>query len=161
MTDLPLAHSDSIHVDRTPEEVYALVSDVTRTAEWSQQCVECSWDDDGGPAVGATFTGTNEVPGRTWTTRSTVVAADPGVEFAWEVGAGFVFWGYRMAPDGDGTTLTESWKFLDAGLAFFAETYGDEADAQIADRARAAHTGIPPTLAAIKQVAERGVGSTA
>ncbi len=155
MTDLALTHSDSIHVDRTPDEVYALVSDVTRTGEWSQQCVECAWDDGSGPAVGATFTGTNEVPGRTWTTQSTVVAADPGVEFAWEVGAGFVFWSYRMTPDGDGTTLTESWEFRDAGLQFFADTYGDRADTEIATRARAAHDGIPATLAAIKQVAER------
>lgn len=155
MTDLALEHSESIRVDRTPEEVYALVSDITRTAEWSQQCVKCTWDDGDGPAVGATFTGTNEVPGRTWTTQSTVVAADPGAEFAWEVGAGFVFWGYRMTPDGDGTTLTESWEFREAGRAFFAETYGDRADVEIAIRARAAHEGIPATLAAIKKVAER------
>lgn len=155
MTDLSFAHSESIHVDRTPEEVYALVSDITRTAEWSQQCVECTWNDAAGPAVGATFTGTNEVPGRTWKTQSTVVAADPGAEFSWEVGPGLVFWGYRMAPDGDGTTLTESWEFREAGLAYFAETFGDQADAEIADRARAAHDGIPATLAAIKKVAEQ------
>lgn len=155
MTDLPFEHSESIHVDRTPAEVYALVSDITRTAEWSQQCVECTWDDGDAPEVGATFTGTNEVPGRTWKTQSTVVAAEPGVEFAWEVGAGFVFWGYRMTPDGDGTTLTESWEFRKAGLAYFAAAFGDTADAEIADRTRAAHQGIPATLAAIKKVAER------
>lgn len=155
MTDLALERSESIHVDRTPQEVYALVSDIARTPEWSQQCVRCTWDDTDGPAVGATFTGTNEVPGRTWTTRSTVVAADPGAEFAWEVGAGFVFWGYRMTPEGDGTTLTESWEFRKAGLSFFADTYGDRADAEIANRVRAAHEGIPATLAAIKKVAER------
>lgn len=154
MTDLPFQHAESVHVDRSPEEVYALVSDVTRTGEWSPQCVRCEWDAGDGPAVGAHFTGSNEVPGREWQTRSTVVAAEPGREFAWEVGDGFVAWGYEMQPDGDGTTLTERWEFRQAGLDFFAGKYGDEADAQIADRTRAAHEGIPATLAAIKQVAE-------
>ena len=36
--------------------------------------------------MGAWFTGRNEVPGRTWETRSKVVAADRGREFAWVVG---------------------------------------------------------------------------
>lgn len=30
--------SDSIHIDASPAEIYDLISDVTRTGEWSQQC---------------------------------------------------------------------------------------------------------------------------
>jgi len=155
MTDLSHEHTESIHVDRTPAEVYALVSDIKRTGEWSPVCTGCEWDEGDGPTVGAHFTGTNEVPGRTWQTRSTVLAADLGREFAWEVGEGYVRWGYRFAPDGDGTTLTESWEFCEAGLQFFAQAFGDKAETEIADRTRAAHQGIPVTLAAIKQVAEQ------
>ncbi|AXT83764.1 polyketide cyclase [Aeromicrobium sp. A1-2] len=154
MTDLSFEHSESIHVDRKPEAVYDLVSDIARTGEWSPICTGCEWDDGDGPAVGAHFTGTNEVPGRTWKTRSTVVAAEPGREFAWEVGDGFVRWGYEIEPDGSGAKLTESWKFCEPGLKFFADTFGETADAEIETRTRAAHTGIPVTLAAIKQVAE-------
>ncbi len=40
------------------------------------------------------------------------------------------------------------------GIARFHERYGDDAEAQIANRAEAAHTGIPETLAAIKKAAE-------
>ena len=53
-----------------------------------------------------------------------------------------------------GTRLTESWAFLPDGIALFHERYGDDAQRQIEDRTRAAHEGIPATLAAIKRIAE-------
>ncbi|WP_229480386.1 SRPBCC family protein [Mycolicibacterium mageritense] len=152
----PLEFTDSIHVAASPETVYATVSDVTRTGEWSPVCKECWWDEGGGPEVGAWFTGRNVTPEREWQTRSQVVAAEPGREFAWEVNSGWVRWGFTLAPEGEGTRLTESWHFLDAGLAGFRERYGEEADAQIAARSAAALSGIPVTLAAIKAVVERG-----
>ncbi|WP_422745340.1 SRPBCC family protein [Mycobacterium sp. WMMD1722] len=149
-----LQRSESISVALPPDELYALVSDVTRTGEWSPVCKACWWDDGDGPRVGAHFTGRNETPERTWETRSQVVAADPGREFAWEVNNGWVHWGYTLEADGDGTRLTEHWEFLPAGLAGFGERFGDAADAEIAKRSEAARTGIPETLAAIKRVAE-------
>ena len=149
-------HSSSVVVRATPEAVYDLVSDVTRTGEWSVQCRACSWEGDGGPRVGAWFTGRNEAAGRTWETRSQVIAADRGREFAWLVGGRLVRWAFTMEPAGDGTRLTESWEFLPAGIAFFHERYGEAAEEQIADRTRAALEGIPATLDAIRRIAETG-----
>lgn len=146
--------SESIHVDVAPDELYALVSDVTRMGEWSPICKACWWDEGDGPRVGAWFTGRNETPERTWETRSQVVAADPGRRFAWEVNDGWVHWEYSFEPDGDGTRLTESWEFLPKGIAGFHERYGADAEAQIEQRSEAARTGIPATLAAIKKAAE-------
>lgn len=149
-------HAGSVVIDRPAEELYDLVSDVTRTGEWSPICQACWWDEPArGAVVGAMFTGRNVTPDRTWETRSQVVAAERGREFAWEVANGWVRWAYTLAPaDGSGTTLTESWEFTPAGLAGFAEKYGADADAQIGDRTEAAHSGIPATLAAIKRIAE-------
>jgi ribosome-associated toxin RatA of RatAB toxin-antitoxin module len=147
-------HSSSVIVPATPEAVYDLVSDVTRTGEWSPQCRACWWDEGNTARVGAWFTGRNEVPGRTWETRSQVIAADRGREFAWEVGQGYVRWAFTMEPAGEGTRLTESWEFLPAGIAFSHERYGEAAERQIADRTRAAHEGIPATLEAIRRIAE-------
>ena len=146
--------SESIFVGVPPDELYGLVSDVTRTGEWSPICRACRWDDDAGPRVGAWFTGHNEIPERTWETRCQVVAADPGREFAWEVNNGWVRWGYTFEPEDDGTRLTEHWKFLPAGIDGFRERWGPEADAQIEMRRGQAKSGIPATLAAIKKVAE-------
>ena len=88
-----------------------------------------------------------------------MVAAARGREFAWVVGEGLVRWGFTLEHGDDGTRLTESWDFLPAGIDFFHAKYGDDADAQIAERSRAALSGVPETLARIKQIAEAGAAA--
>ncbi len=151
-----LRYSESIVVIRSPEYLYDMISDVTRMGEWSPICKACWWDDGDGPRAGAWFTGRNELPERVWETRSQVVAADRGREFAFVVGGAWVRWGYTFTAAGEGTQVTESWEFLPAGGARFHQRFGDDAEAQIADRTAAAHQGIPITLAAIKRAAESG-----
>jgi hypothetical protein len=148
-------HQESVTVQASAETLYDLVSDITRTGEWSPVCTSCWWDDeDSAGQVGAWFTGRNELPHRTWETRSQVVAAERGREFAWVVGGSFVRWGFTLTPADAGTTLTESWEFLPAGIAMFEEKFGDGASVQITDRTQQALDGIPKTLAAIKRIAE-------
>jgi hypothetical protein len=149
-----LQYAESIDVAGSPESLYDMVSDVTRMGEWSPICRACWWDDGDGPRVGAWFTGRNELPERAWETRSQVVAAERGREFAFLVGGAWVRWGYAFAPVATGTRITESWEFLPAGIARFKQRYGDDAETQIADRTEAARQGIPLTLAAIKKAAE-------
>ena len=127
-----LTHSDSVIVARPPDELYAMVSDITRMGEWSPVCTACWWDEGEGPRVGAWFTGRNELPERTWETRSEVVAADPGREFAFVVHGTIARWGYSFAPVDGGTELTESWEFLPSGMELFGELFGD--DTRRADR---------------------------
>jgi len=86
-----LKHSDAIVIARAPEDLYDLVSDITRMGAWSPVCKACWWDEGAGPEVGAWFTGRNELPERTWETRSEVVAADRGREFAFIVNGVSVF----------------------------------------------------------------------
>ncbi len=151
----PRHHQESVVVAATPEALYDLVSDVTRTGEWSPICQECWWDDDAVPgALGSWFTGRNVTPTRTWETRSQVVVASRGREFAWLVGEGYVRWGFELQPVQVGTRLTETWDFLPAGLAMFEQRYGDDAPAQVEERTRAALSGIPETLRAIREIAE-------
>lgn len=150
----PHTHSDSIVIARPPHEVYELVADITRMGEYSPICASCWWDDGDGPRVGAWFTGRNVLPERTWETRSEVVAADPGREFAWIVNGTIVRWGYTFTEVEGGTEVTESWELLPGGDAMFEERFGDDAAAQIVDRYEKARTGIPETLAAIKRAAE-------
>jgi len=151
-----LTFSDSTVIARSPEDLYDMVSDITRMGEWSPVCRACWWDEGAGPEVGAWFTGKNELPERTWETRSEVVAAERGREFAFVVGGSFVRWGYTFTPVDGGTEVTESWEFLPGGIAMFEERFGSDAPAQIANRTDAAYRGIPVTLAAIKATAEAG-----
>jgi len=149
-----LTHSDSIVISRSPEDLYDLVSDITRMGRWSPVCKECWWDEGAGPEVGSWFSGRNVLPERTWETRSEIVVADRGREFAFVVNGTWTRCGYVFAPVDGGTQLTESWEFLPGGLAMFEERFGTDAEAQVADRLELARTGIPATLAAIKRDAE-------
>jgi hypothetical protein len=151
-----LTHSGSIVIDRSPEDVYDMVADVTRTGEWSPVCKECWWDDGDGPQVGAKFTGRNVTAERTWETRSEVIAADRGRAFAWVVvePPTQATWSYAFEPDGRGTKLTETWALLPEGVAFFEGVFAENAPAQIATRSDGAKKGIAATLPAIKAAAE-------
>jgi len=151
-----LRYSESIVVARSAESLYDMVSDVTRMGEWSPVCKACWWDDGDSLRVGAWFTGRNELPERVWETRSQVVAAERGREFAFVIGGSLVRWSYAFTPVDGGTQVTESWEFLPDGIARFQARFGEDAEAQIANRTEAAHRGIPVTLAAIKESAESG-----
>jgi hypothetical protein len=136
-------YSKSIFVRRSADDLYDMVSDVTRMGEWSPVCKSCWWDEGDSAVVGAWFTGHNETPDRTWDTRSQVMVADRGREFAFLVGQAWIRWGYTFAAEEEGTLITESWRFLTAGIERFHQRYGSDAPAQVEDRIRAAHEGIP------------------
>jgi uncharacterized protein YndB with AHSA1/START domain len=111
--------SVTVHMDAPPEEVWALVSDVTQIGRFSPETFEAEWIDGAtGPAVGAKFRGhvrRNEKGPVYWTT-CTVVASEPGREFSFGVGnPGNVLntWSYVLEPNGTGTDVTESFQLAD------------------------------------------------
>ena len=154
----PMHYSDSVLIARPAEELYDMVADVTRMGEWSPVTRACQWEEGGGPRVGGTFTGRNELGERIWETRCEVVAADPGREFAFVVQATGTRWGYTFTPTDGGTEVTESWTFPESAVANFRQRFGDDAEAQQANRLQTARQGIAATLAAIKRTAEAGAG---
>jgi uncharacterized protein YndB with AHSA1/START domain len=107
--------SVTVHMAAPVETVWALVSDVTRVGEFSPETFEAEWLDGAtGPQAGARFRGhvrRNGIGPVYWTT-CTVVAADPGREFAFEVngpgGTVVNTWRYQLEPDAGGTRVTES-----------------------------------------------------
>jgi len=107
----------SIHIDASPEDVYAMVADVTRTPEFSPEILSCCWLDGAtGPAVGARFKATNKVArGPSWTNTPVVTAASPGREFAFsrtEKFTGTIARRYRLEPEGTGVRVTESYEVV-------------------------------------------------
>jgi|SRR3712207_98270 len=104
----------SIVVAADPADVYALVSDVTRTPQFSPEVTSARWlDGVTGAAVGARFEAVNSAGGgRSWKNRPVVTVADPGREFAFsrtEPLAGTIVWRYRLEPVQGGTRVTESY----------------------------------------------------
>lgn len=104
--------SVSLRVDAPPDEVYALVADVTRMGEWSPETTSCRWLDEPGK-VGSRFRGSNRRGWVRWQTTPVVVAATPGEEFAFTTklfGKDQTRWRYRFEAldGGTATTVTES-----------------------------------------------------
>src|SRR5215510_14765620 len=78
--------SESVIVDAPADVLYDLVADMTRMGDWSPETATVEWIEDAvGPTVGARFVGHN-VTGpfglMKWSRKGTVLAADPGREFA-------------------------------------------------------------------------------
>jgi len=110
----------TVHIAAPPDQVWDLVSDVTRIGKYSPETFEAEWLDGAtGPAVGARFRGhvkRNGIGPVYWTT-CTVLASVPGREFTFGVGPGdkpLNVWSYRMEPAGDGTDITESFRLADS-----------------------------------------------
>ena len=154
-------HSDSITIAAPPEQVYAIVSDITRIGELSPVCKASAWDD---PAQagkeGVWFTGHNVINDFSWDTRCKVVVAAPGREFAW-INYGpngdveLVRWGYTFEPDGGGTKVTEAWKVLPMYPEFVSGGNPDmDVKARIDGMQHLALDGIRETLANLKRAAE-------
>ena len=149
-----LHESGSVVVARTADELYDMVADVTRMGEWSPVCTACWWDSGATPVVGARFTGRNQQADRTWETRSAVVVAKRGHEFAFIVSETGTRWGYQFRPVEGGTQITESWNLTPEVVAVWKQRAGPDAEAQILDRVERTRAEIAATLAAIKKAAE-------
>ena len=145
--------SASIVIDRDPMAVFALITDVTRTGEWSPECTSGRWvGDAAGPAVGAKFEGDNAlvIGGRTlkrWTTTSEVIECVPGERFAF-VAEEYTTWRYDLEAVGTGTRVTESFDFTTASATqrFVYET--------VARRPSSMIKGMRQTLERIKAALE-------
>jgi Polyketide cyclase / dehydrase and lipid transport len=119
--------SASITINRPAADVFAAVSDVTRTGEWSPECTGGRWTGGvTGPTVGASFEGDNAaiIAGRTvkkWTTTSKVTACEVPTLFEF-VAEEFTTWRYELQAAGSSTTVTESFAYDSKGFSGFIYT---------------------------------------
>jgi uncharacterized protein YndB with AHSA1/START domain len=112
--------SVTVHIDATPDEVWALVSDVTKIGRYSPETFDAEWTHGStGPEVGARFKGhvkRNE-KGPTYWTPCVVTECVPNEVFEFGVGQpgkAMNTWRYELAPGSDGgTDVTESFRLTD------------------------------------------------
>jgi hypothetical protein len=101
-----------IDIEAGPDEVYAILTDLSRISELSPECYKAEWEGDSAePVVGATFRGYNRNGDREWDAGCVVVAAEPGKEWAFEVPANdgrSTTWRYAIEPTESGCRVTES-----------------------------------------------------
>jgi hypothetical protein len=136
------------------EMLYELVSDVTNMGRWSPETTACRWLGDAtGPAIGARFRGANRDGWRRWSTTCTVVVAEVGQRFAFEVDLGplpVARWTYDFIQAGDATRVVETWtdRRLRHLHGFSAVLMG------VPDRAEHNRRGMDETLARLRAAAE-------
>jgi hypothetical protein len=103
----------SARVAATPEEAWALVTDITLPARFSPELQAAEWLDGATQvAVGNRFRGHNkhEALGE-WTTECRVSEVEEGRRWVWQVGNAegevMASWGFEVEPARDGTTVRQ------------------------------------------------------
>ena len=113
--------SESIEIDRKPEDVFAYLDDVKRHGEWQEQIVDVQPQDDGPLRVGSRVTETRRVPGGDRTMTYEVTEHDPPRQSSFRVLDGPVraVGTISIEPIGDGSRsrLTFTLEFKGHGLA--------------------------------------------
>jgi hypothetical protein len=115
---LPHSGAAEATVAARPEQVWAVLSDVTRVGEWSGECRGATWLDGATAAVpGARFRGTNRVRWVRWARVSSVEHVDPGRELRWRTHGPAPMWdstrwSVRLDPDGEGTRIRQHYQVV-------------------------------------------------
>ncbi|MGV1007985.1 MAG: SRPBCC family protein [Dermatophilaceae bacterium] len=145
---------ETVGIAAPADRVYELLSDLPRMGEWSPECERVAWRGKvKTPVKGAHFVGHNRRGTMRWVTFGTVVAAEPGRHFAFEVYVGplkLSLWEYFIAPheDGRGCTVAEQWTDRRSAMerSVLERFFGN--------RTRVNRHGIHLTLLALKRAAE-------
>lgn len=162
-----------IPVRATPLQVYDVVSDLTRSAEWSPECLGGSWIVGTPARVGAIFRGENLrspdvvawaplIRGR-WYTEARVVAAERGRTFRWVMLTHTrddqeSLWGFDTEPAAEGTRLVHHFRMGRAteGIHKIVADLGEEDRRKfISEWGAKLADDLSRTLARIKEVVER------
>jgi uncharacterized protein YndB with AHSA1/START domain len=107
-----------VTIDAPIEEVWEMVSDVTRVGEWSGECRGCVWEGRDDRAVrGARFRGSNRRGGFRWSRLNEVTDAEPPRRLAWRTVPRFPYadsvqWDLSLTETPEGTAVTESFEVV-------------------------------------------------
>ncbi|HEY3529543.1 MAG TPA: SRPBCC family protein [Nocardioides sp.] len=108
----------SVVIDAPIDAVWALVSDVTRTGEWSVECRDVEWlEGASGPVKGAHFRGRNRRNATRWSRVCEVLEVEAPQRLAWRTLPTRLLpdstrWEFELAPDGARTRVTERMRVL-------------------------------------------------
>ena len=92
-------------IEATPDEVWAVLSDLGRMPELSTELVTMLPLRRGGLRIGQQYLGINRRKWVLWPTRSTVVALEHARRLAWHTASSGATWIYELTPSNTGTTV--------------------------------------------------------
>lgn len=104
--------SAAIEINADGQKVWDILTDLSRAGDLSPECYKAEWEGDStGPVAGAKIHGYNRHGDQEWDTVSTVITAQPGVEWSFAVtpdGMPATIWRHLIEPSETGCTVTES-----------------------------------------------------
>ena len=118
MGTLPKTSSVTVEAAATPEQVWALLVDISRTGEWSHESRGGEWIDGAtGPALGARFQGKNENGRNRWSRLCEVLEVDEPRRISWRTVPKGLYtdstrWTYEIEPAGEGCRITQRYEVL-------------------------------------------------
>jgi uncharacterized protein YndB with AHSA1/START domain len=99
---------ETIEVDATPAQVWALVSDVRRMARWSPQVMRTFVRGGGAVRLGTRTVNVNRRGLLVWPTQAKVVRFEPHREFALRIRENLTVWSFTLEPtEAGGTRITQ------------------------------------------------------
>jgi uncharacterized protein YndB with AHSA1/START domain len=148
------AHLEAtIEVDAPPAQVWSLVTDVKRMAEWSPQVARCTIKG-GGVQKGTKFSNVNRQGLLVWPTNGKVVRFEPHRDFAFRIKENRTIWSFELEPlDGGGTRITQRREVPD-GVSSLSTTLVKVALGGVDKFTDRLRDGMRETLARIKVEAE-------
>ena len=93
------------HVDATPDEVWAVLSDLSRMPDWSPELVRMVPLLRGGLRTGQQYVGLNRRKAFVWPTRNVVVDVQPGRSLSWDTTSSGARWIWELSPEDGGTRV--------------------------------------------------------
>jgi len=136
------------------EQVWAMVSDLTRMGEWSPENAGATWLHGAtGAQPGAKFRGTNRNGNKKWDTLATIIDVQPSRLLSFRVtaaGLKVAEWRYEFESTPTGCRITETW--IDQ-WGRIAKALGKPVSG-VGDRAAHNRAGMVQTLERLKTAAE-------
>jgi hypothetical protein len=118
MGTLPKSGSLTFDVDATPEQIWPVLTDITRAGEWSHENRGGEWLDGATAAVpGARFRGRNRSGRARWSRVCEVLTADAPEVISWRTVPSLLYpdstrWTYELAPIEGGCRITQRFEVL-------------------------------------------------
>jgi uncharacterized protein YndB with AHSA1/START domain len=144
---------ETIEVDASPAQVWSLVTDLPRMAEWSPQVVRTFVRGGKRIGLGTRLVNINRDGLKVWPTRSKVIRFEPHREFAFRIKDNGSIWSFMLEPTATGTRLVQRRETPD-GLTGISRRLTDVALGGQATFQAGLRHGMRQTLSRIKAEAE-------
>lgn len=144
----------TIEINAEPDQVWALVSDLPRLAQWSPQVVRSRVKGGGPVKLGSLLMNLNRHKILFWPTRSKVRVYEPGQKIAFEVLDNKSIWSFALEPSAMGTKVTHR-RETPQGLSKISLTLTDKVLGGQRKFTESLESGMAQTLSRLKAEVER------